>query len=305
MDPAIIGTARVGYFRIGVYRPDWDVALDRMKRASGTPNFDVTRRELGLADTRDSTTGWRVPVTWTESTIEMINIGKGVSVFQLPGGSYAQVNELGQTADVVAEGDQILHQGTYYSAEYVKEVYALGDNFHHRDVGLVRLPLWQASPGSATWKTSPNDPRERNKTWIDTYARDAQITKDDGSTQASWATIFEKPPYPMEREFRAASSPVQGLYIVSQPNSTPMVSGDQIVRRYKERVPIHICTIDSTDVTAMALYWKMEAELRYIAETYPEGSQRKLSLGRDQSHALGSMWLVDFVHDLEYTRGTT
>lgn len=34
MDPAIIGSCRIGHFRIGVFRDDWDRLLTRLKNLS-------------------------------------------------------------------------------------------------------------------------------------------------------------------------------------------------------------------------------------------------------------------------------
>jgi len=272
-----------------------------------TLNFDVTRRILNVTGTRDTTTGWR-PVDYSnEDTIEMINLGKGVTVMNLGAGQYARVAEVGQTADVVKEGDQIIHQGTYYHAEYVREVYAPGDNFHHRDVGLVRLPMYEASPDStATWGTSPNDACERTKTWIDTYARDSEILKDDGSTQASWACIFSDPPYPLSREFRASSAPVQGLYTVDLPNTSSMMDAvTQAPYGYEEKMPIHVVTITSSGCSARQLSWRMQKELRHVFQDYPTGSLRSPASTRPTPVYLGSMILYDIAYLLNYRRDTT
>lgn len=264
-------------------------------------SFDVTRRKLVLGS-RDSTTGWRA-TSYSESTIEIINLGKGITVMDLGAGQYARVSEVGQTADPVVEGDQIIHQGTYYHAEYVKEVFAPGDNFHHRDVGLVRLPMFEAPPTSvSSVKDRASDARSNTKSYIDVKVRSSQITKNDDSTLASWTCIYEDPPYHLSREFRAASNSVQGLYVVSQPNSTPLIQVGRAVHGYDEQVPIHICAVDSTDVTGTVLQWKMEAELRYVLETYPIASYRSLDRRASHDRALGSMWLYDAEFVLNYRR---
>jgi len=236
----------------------------------------------------------------------MIILPRGSPLFRLVPGVYAHEEPVGLTADVVSLADQILDSaGRYFEvASEPKDHYFL-DSFYFRECQLHELPIWQASPGSATWKTSPNDPRERTKTWIDTYARDAQITKDNGSTQASWACIFEGSPYPLSKEFRAAASPVYGLYVVGEPNSTAILDSDQTPCLYDEHVPIYINTVDSTDVTGTALHWKMKAELRYVAETYPTGSLRSVGRETPQPIHLGGMVLYQSQHVLEYVRDTT
>jgi hypothetical protein len=248
-------------------------------------------------------TGWR-KVNWTESTIEMLIFDRTTGVTNLPAGAYIRTDALGMTADPCKEGDQVFCHNSYYEVEGVKEVYDL-DSFVRRDCDLAKLPLYQASFSStATWKTSPYDPRYLTRVMIESYARDAQITKDDGSTQASWATIFENPPYPLALEFSQVGG-VDGLYVISQANTTPEVSGDQVTRRYEEKVPIHISTVDRTDCTGTALQWKMEAELRWILETQPTGSQRGLEKRISQDRSLGSMWLYDQEYTLSYKRGTS
>jgi len=165
-------------------------------------------------------------------------------------------------------------------------------------VGLVRLGLYEASPSStATWKTSPNDPRERMRTWLKSHARDAQILKDDASTQASWECIFHDPPYPLSREFRAASAPVQGLYVVGQPNSEL-----ELGVRYNEEMPMSIYTMDSTGVTGVALAWRMEAELRYVIEEKTHGSLWTLKSRRGEPIHLGSVVLYHIPTVVNYRR---
>jgi len=237
----------------------------------------------------------------------MVILPRGSPLFRLVPGVYAHEDAVGLTADVVLHGDQIEDSSSRYFevASEPKDHYFL-DSLYFRECQLHELPIWQASPGSATWKTSPNDPRERSKTWIDTYARDAQITKDDGSTQASWACIFEGSPYPLSKEFRAASSPVFGLYVVGEPNSTPMMDPvSQAPYGYEEHVPIYINTVDSTDVTGTALHWKMKAELRYVAETYPTGSLRSVGRETPEPVHLGGMVMYQSRHTLNYRRDTT
>jgi len=131
------------------------------------------------------------------------------------------------------------------------------------------------------------------------------ITKNDDETEAPWAIIYKDPPYPLQLEFRAPSNPVAGLYVVDDPTSTPLMCGSKTPFGYEEHVPIHICTVDSTDVTGTVLQWKMEHELRYVCQEHPEGSRYTLELVRSDNRALGSMMLYDKIFMINYRRLTT
>lgn len=436
----------------------WNSLVRVFERTWGS--MDVTRRAITFYN-RDSTTGWRLP-TYSTSTIKMLIIPRGSTKMIKAAGTYPLTDAVGLTNTAVADMDQVLANSIYYEIKAVEEIYSTPDTVEYYRCNLNKLPLWEAAPASATWKTSPNDPRERTKTWIDAYARNAQITKNDGSTPAAWATIFENPPYSLRQELRTTSQfqyyitgddayamtfganwdaqtftvgssghtinlvklklgkigspgtftvsiratdgsghptgadltsgsinanilpaytacewkdipltdydlsantkyaivmrapsgspgdevarrmdetsptyaggcievstdsgsswasqsgydfmfeehfgPVQGLYVIGQSNSTSMLDCDQSAYGYVEHVPIRICTVDGTDVTGTALQWKMEAELRYVFETYPSGTWRSLSFMRSLDHALGGMWLYDREYELNYERETT
>ena len=257
---------------------------------------DVTRRQLVLGS-RDSTTGWRIP-DYTETTIECLEYSRGAHTSLQGVGFYAAEDKMFLTADPVNEYDMLEPRTSeYFLVKTVKEHFApTPDNFFCRELQCSALPLWQAAFASATWKTSPNDPRERTKTFLDTYVRDAQITKDDGSTEASWACIFINPPYPLELEFRGASE-VQGLYVVGQPTTE-----SRLGVRYTEHVPVSIYTVDSTACAGDPLSWKMEAEWRYVIENYPMGSLRDLETRRGEIIDLGSTQLYHIPTVLNYTR---
>lgn len=227
------------------------------------------------------------------------------SIVSPSSGWYELTGHIGLTDTAVVIGDQILKSSIYYDIQSVVPV-RTGTTLQFYKCGLTELSLWQAVPGTLTWSlTRPNDPRERTKVYIDTYVRDAQITKDNDSTQALWACIFSEPPYPTTQEFRAASNPVFGLYVVEMPNSTPTMNHDLAPYGYDESVPIHIITVDSTACTGTALNWKMEAEMRYVCETYPEGSKRSFEFSRKLDRNLGDMWLYDRLFTLSYWRDTS
>ncbi len=265
-------------------------------------NLQVTKREMSLGS-RDSVTGWRA-ISWATKTIEVIIFERGVTSSALPVGSYVRLDALGMTTDGLEEGNQILtDNGVYYDVEAVKEIF-VGDSFYRRDCDLVKLPLYQASFSStATWKTSPYDASYLTRVMLETYVRDTSLTKDNNSSLASWASFFENPPYPLASEFNGDNK-IDCAYVIGEATSAPEVSGDQIVRRYQEKIPIHIYTMDREGITGRAMKHKMVSELRYVLETYPIGSQRVLEEGRSSDKALGSMWLYDQTFTLSYKRGT-
>jgi len=263
----------------------------------------VTRRAINLG-LRDATTGWR-HIDFFDETIEAIRFSKGARYSLHSVGCYASEDAMFLTQDVATDGDQLLTlDGAYYEAVTVQEHWIL-DSFVFRDVQAHQLPMWQVSPSStATWKTLPDDPRSRTKHWIDEYVRDASILKDDGVTQASWDCMFSDPPYPLRLEFRGASN-MNGFYVVGQPNSAPEVGHDKYIIGYDERVPVHIVTVDSAGCSGHQLQWRMDAELRYVCETYPLGSLRTLNKRSSRDVMLGSMKLYDTEYELRYMRNKT
>lgn len=261
----------------------------------------ITHKVLSLGS-REGTTGWK-KMTYFNSTIEGYRFPRGASFSTLGVGTYAREDAMFITADPVAEGDLLLpSDDTYYEAVTVQEHWLL-NSFVFREIQAHELPLWQSAPDStASWKTGPSDARSRTKTWLDKYVRDASILKDDGSTQAGWATMFYGPPYPLLLEFRGGSA-MNGFYAVDQPNSVPMMDMTRSAYGYDEAVPIHIMTVDSEACRGDQLQWRMDAELRYVAQENPLGSQRSLERRSTRKHALGSMSLYDTEYILGYERG--
>lgn len=277
-----------------------------LKRAVESLGLTVDQTRYAIAfGARETTTGWRA-VTHGTSTIEMPILPRSAALAALRAGVYARHNWTGWTLTAVVEGDMVKDaDNVYYEVLSVEKV-QVGDMLFYYECELSKMPMYQAEPAALTWSlTRPDDPRKRTKVFIDTYIRDAQVTKDDDSTQATWACIFNDPPYHLSHEFRAASTPVQGLYVNGMPESIPWMDVDQVPCRYEENVPIHICTVNSTACTGTALQWKMEAELRYQCEQQPTGSQRALNRRSDLSRDLGGMWLYDTLFTLSYVRDIT
>jgi len=154
--------------------------------------------------------------------------------------------------------------------------------------------------------TLVSDARSQTKTYLTTYLRNAQLTKDDDATQVSFAIIYANPDYRLTLEFYAPYDPVDLLYVIGTPNSTPLM--DPVTQKpygYEEHVPIEIVCIDKTGITGTKLRWKAEAELRYVTETYPTGSLRSLERMGDNDQNLGSTILYSAKYILNYRRDPT
>jgi len=101
---------------------------------------DVVRRKLSLG-ARDATTGWRAK-SWTEDTVKAIFTQKGSAPQNLGVGTYVREDALLQVCEGFVEGDEVkLPNGKYYEVKAVREHYLTPDNFCHRELDLVYLPL--------------------------------------------------------------------------------------------------------------------------------------------------------------------
>jgi len=274
-----------------------------------TVDYSATRCKLSLPATRDSVTGWRDPVTWdTSETLDPIEIvGRGMAKFHTPAGYTGKIDYLARCADPIEEGDHIIWNTQRYHVEYVKPEWK-GDNFEFYESALTYLPYFEESAASATWETTPHDTRYRTKAFIEHVTKGvvaSAITKNDGTTLAAYATIWENPPnYHLKHEYRAATSPVQGLYVIGEPTEEPLVDETQHTYAYKASVPIHVCTMDSTGCGGEQLKHKMEAELQRIMETYPISSMRMPSGRSAKPIMLGSDRLYKGTWILSYERDT-
>jgi len=254
---------------------------------------------------RDPVTGHR-SLTWnTDTILNPVNIiGRGMTGFHTPAGYTGKIDYVMQCADPVQEGEHVIWNNMRFHIEYFKPEYQF-DNFLYRDCALTYLPFYEESAAQASWPASQVDARQKVKEYLDARITVANLTKNDGVTLASTVNMFELKLYPMRYEFRASSSPVQGIYAVSQPESTPMLGASASPRGYDENVPIHILTVDSKDCAGELLQRKMENELRTVTETYEIGSRCNLTNRRDNSRSLGSMWLFDVTWNLKYQREPT
>ena len=147
------------------------------------------------------------------------------------------------------------------------------------------------------------DARQRTKVWLETYLRNSQLTKDNGSRQASFIVAFDEPDYPIIKVFKTKG--VDLIFSIGTPNSTPIVSGDQVVRRYEEHVPFEWSCINKVGIAGTKLRWKATAEVRYVGVNYPTGSQRVVIDERPNDQDLGSTTLFSQKATMIYKRDTT
>ncbi len=293
MQMAILGSCELGYFRLGVFRDDWDRLLQVFK---GQGSLNVTRRRLQLGS-QDSTTGWYSPF-YEETTIEMAIRESGSHPRDLLPGSYVRTDALGYTADVVEEGDEIISGASkYFEVKAVRELYSVGgDSFSHRECDLTFLPFKNLTGGSYT-ESSVEDARYRT---VD-YLTDS-TTGLNSANLPNYIIAYGYPDYPMVKVFKTKG--VDLVFSIGEPNSSPLMDCDQSPYGYEEHVPITIFCIDKDNITGTKLKWQAETELRRICEDYPTGSLRSFERRRDNDQRLGSTILYSTEYMLSYTRGT-
>jgi len=152
---------------------------------------------------------------------------------------------------------------------------------------------------------SSYDPRERTITWLETNDVPANITKDNDTTAASYIYQFEKPTYPLSRVFFDPKN-VDGIYTICTPTSVPLEDWKHEVYAYIETVPIEISCVSKQGITGDILRWKMEKELRRIAEVYSNvaGSfcVRNLHRMTPKEEPYGRLKVFSVRYELEYKR---
>jgi len=276
-----------------------------------TVDYTATRCIPVFTPPRDPVTGWW-GLSWDETTtldpVEII--GRGMQGFHTPAGYTGKIDYSMRCADPIEEGEHILWNGMRFHIEFWKPEYT-GDNFEFRDCALTYLPFYESTAAQATWPATPKDARQKVKEYLDLRiindaAARARLTKDDGTTQAAIVAMFElEDLYHMRYEFRAAASPVQGIYAVGEPDAEPLFAASSSPWGYRENVPIHILTIDSTGCGGRLLQRKMLNELRRIVENFEIGSHCNLLNRRNEGRSLGSMMLFDVKWTLKYERDLT
>jgi hypothetical protein len=134
------------------------------------------------------------------------------------------------------------------------------------------------------------------KVYLETWLLNANLTKDDGTTQVNFIVTYGNPDYPLVRVFKEKG--VDLVFCIGTPDSTALPVGVG----YEERVPITIWCIDKTGITGTKLRWQAEAELRRVTETYPTGSLRTFQRLSDNEKNLGSTVLYSVEYVVNYKR---
>lgn len=295
MDVATCGDhMRCGYSRCGVYRDDFDT-LTQVLEAQGAHSCDVTRRELQLDSPVDSTTGWYTK-RYVKNDIEGVLIPRGSSHVASLAGTYVRQDYLFLTADPLFHGDEVLFEGDYFEVKGSKP-WRNADSFSHYECDLTHLPFHETRTGNIT-APSVEDARQRTKVYWDTYLNYINLNS------RRFLVCYANPDYPLHRVFHCKGMDI--IYTIGDPDSAPIVSGDQVTRRYNERVPTRILTVDKINATGIELQHLAAVEARNVVENHPEGSQRNLNrMGETTIHDYGSTRVYDTPYLLDYTRGLT
>ena len=150
------------------------------------------------------------------------------------------------------------------------------------------------------------DARYNTKVFLTDAAKgiqNANITKDDDITLASWIVYFSDPPYPIERVFKGTKNVDLGFGLC-MPTSIPRFGGSFTPCGYLEEVPTDIQCIKKQGIDANKILWKGVAELRRIMENNPTGSLR--TLGRMTDIGTASSTKIHGVRVIiSYERGIT
>jgi hypothetical protein len=146
------------------------------------------------------------------------------------------------------------------------------------------------------------DPRERTLTWLETYFTTANVT-DDNSNTTLGLMMYEESEFPVELVF----IDLYRDYVITVGDSDlePLRNADKTVHSYRENVPLTVSLFDRGDLTGTKVKWKIEAELRRIAETYLFGSVRLVTARQPKTQFLGNERMHSFTYELSYVRDKT
>ncbi len=145
------------------------------------------------------------------------------------------------------------------------------------------------------------DARYRTLYFINYYDVPANITKNDGVTQASYIVQFANAPYPLERVFYAPKN-IDGVYSILSAESRGLPDYRHYTYAYEESVSIEIQTVTKQGIDGEKLRWKMEAELRRIIDNYPVGSLRSLTSTRPTEKDMGGWTVYGIIYTWRYVR---
>ena len=143
------------------------------------------------------------------------------------------------------------------------------------------------------------DPRERSLTWLETYFTNTNVT-DDANNSTRGLFMYENTECPLEAIFIDLARDY--AVTVGDPDLTPIYNADKTTDSYRETVPLTVSIFNRAGVTAEKVKWKIERELRRIAETYVFGSVRTVKSRKPNSTMFGCEQLYSFTYELSYLR---
>ena len=304
MNKGIIEETEKGYalWFYSETRSLWDRLKYKLEEMGGNL-VDLKVDKFELSDTRDPITGWRKK-RYTKSSIKGIMILRGALELVAAAGIYIarEYDAVLLTADPIEDMDRLWWKSKLYEVKNVEERYD-GYNFSFNIAYLTELVRDREDKETAEVyaRSKIYDARSQTRTLLTTFLSDANIVRDDDA-KAVYAVICSDPSYDIMKEFQASTDPVDGLYVIGESETIPLRNGDQEVRDYEERVPIFIFTINRAGVRGMKLKRTMEAELRHICETHPDGIYRTLLRVRDNDQRRRSAMLYSTEFVLNYTR---
>lgn len=149
----------------------------------------------------------------------------------------------------------------------------------------------------------PEDARYRTKVYLETYLLNANLTKDDGTTQVTFIVAFSDPDYPLIRVFNDKA--VDLVFCIDDSSTDPEMDSDHYVIGYNEHVSIIPSCINKIGISGVTLLHKTRTELRRVSETYPFGSLREPTSEKPETERLGSTTLYKLRFSLDYLRNLT
>ncbi len=265
---------------------------------------DVTRRELTLS-TRDTTTGWPSK-SYAESTIKgsfdpatartvALSVG-------MPLGGIPYMSSAFYTGNLVVRGDRIEHAvlGEYELVNVVPITWLDQFVMYACHAEKVLAPADRAAT-SGTWHTDSEaiktDPRNRIKTWIDTYISYAVC---------DYEVVFAGGDYYFEREFTLLGNELVCAVDIEQ--STPEYTADlgdgRKPYKFNETCTITNTAIDTATLTATNILESFEQAIRDVATDYPKpiGNIYGIRSTKPDRVNIGGAWLWQNTITIEYTR---
>lgn len=147
------------------------------------------------------------------------------------------------------------------------------------------------------------DPRSRMMTYLTSYLSVADITKDDGVTQASGWTGYSGVKSPLGLYFFGTKNH-DYLITVEVPDTQPLVDYSGKIYAYDEKIPLQVWAINKTGITGEVLMWKAIREIRNAFELNPYGSYWSLTANNPATKDMGGWKLYSQTLTAQYIRST-